>query len=961
ISVLNYGFGASQQPYFTMTYLPEAQTLLEAGMARDQVGKVQLIREMLQALAYLHRRGIIHRDLKPSNVLVAENNLRVLDFGLSISQETKLTSAGGTLLYMAPELLNQQAATQASDLYAVGVMAYQLFAGRHPFDTTSYAFVDQVLYEAPDLTILGLDERLANVIARLLAKKPAERYVSAEACLRAIHAALGEAIPAESAAIRESYLQAATFVGREAEMAQLQAALTEAKDGQGAVWLVGGESGVGKSRLVAEFRTQALVSGWQVLTGQAIAEGGGPYHLWREIVRRLVLNTQLSDLEAGILYQVAPDIAHLLARPIPEPPELHGEAGQLRLVLTLVSIIQRQTQPTLLLVEDLQWAQESLAPLQQVLKVDGQMTALMVVGTYRNDERPNLPEILAGSQGFVLDRLTEPQIAQLSQAMLGKEASTARIVSLLTQETEGNTFFIVEVMRALAEEAGQLDEIGQMTLPAGVFTSGMQHLLQRRVQRIGVEDQALLKLAAIAGRQLDANLLQVLAPDTDIAAWLQRTSDAAILAVGDGQWLFAHDKLREAILAGLVAETQQDLHRQVAEAIEQLYPQDETYYEALLEQWHQAGDLDKEIHYLDPVVRHLIQVAIDYEQAHILLERSLQALAEDDARRVSIWNWQATFHQLQGNHDHAKRLAQQAQELATKSNNQSGLALTLKILGDFNIYYGDYTSASEYHQQSLTIYQKIRDQGNIANSLIRLGDMARFQGNFALARTYYQKTLKMGQSLNEKAIIAQSVNNLGIVAAQTGKYEQGRDYFQQALILRQAIGNQYAIASGLCNLGQITYDLGDYQQAYDYIQQSMVIAEAIGDQQTIVYNLTALAFLDIKLNNGQAKASLCKLLSVARSSQAIPTMLEALVGFIWLFLQQHNPVRAGELAGLTQHHPAHNSDVQQKLNEVLPLLSESLDGMELQAALERGKTFDLDTVVQALLSEFSNNQKDDKD
>ncbi|MGB0386032.1 MAG: protein kinase domain-containing protein, partial [Ardenticatenaceae bacterium] len=367
ISVLNYGFGASQQPYFTMSYLPEAQTVLEACMARDQAGKVQLIREMLQALAYLHRRGIIHRDLKPSNVLVAENHLRVLDFGLSISQETKLTSAGGTLLYMAPELLNQEAATQASDLYAVGVMAYQLFARRHPFDTTSYAFVDQVLNQVPDLTVLGLDEPLANVIARLLAKKPADRYLSAEACLRAIQAALGEAIPAESAAIRESYLQAATFVGREREMGQLQRALVEAKSGPGSVWLIGGESGVGKSRLIEEFRTHALVSGWQVLTGQAVAEGGHPYQLWRHIIPSLVLNTELTDLEAGVLKQIAPTIDRLLGRDIPLPPEISGEAGQQRLILTIMSILQRQPQPLLLLLEDLQWAQRSLAPLKHML------------------------------------------------------------------------------------------------------------------------------------------------------------------------------------------------------------------------------------------------------------------------------------------------------------------------------------------------------------------------------------------------------------------------------------------------------------------------------------------------------------------------------------------------------------------------------------------------------------------
>ena len=84
-----------------------------------------------------------------------------------------------------------------------------------------------------------------------------DRYESAEACLRATNKALGEAIPKETEAIRESFLQAATFVGRDAEMAQMTAALKETKAGKSAIWLIGGESGVGKTRLIDNVRLGA--------------------------------------------------------------------------------------------------------------------------------------------------------------------------------------------------------------------------------------------------------------------------------------------------------------------------------------------------------------------------------------------------------------------------------------------------------------------------------------------------------------------------------------------------------------------------------------------------------------------------------------------------------------------------------------------------------------------------------
>ncbi|HLY28295.1 MAG TPA: serine/threonine-protein kinase, partial [Aggregatilineales bacterium] len=136
ISVLDYGFDAQRLPYFTMDLLENPVTVTEYCLDLSTDGKLQALVDILQALKYLHRRGILHRDLKPANILVANGQLKVLDFGLAIVHEQHQgdkTSTSGTLAYMAPELLTGNSASESSDLYAVGVVAYELFSGRHPF------------------------------------------------------------------------------------------------------------------------------------------------------------------------------------------------------------------------------------------------------------------------------------------------------------------------------------------------------------------------------------------------------------------------------------------------------------------------------------------------------------------------------------------------------------------------------------------------------------------------------------------------------------------------------------------------------------------------------------------------------------------------------------------------------------------------------------------------------------
>jgi serine/threonine protein kinase len=121
-----------------MQLLERAQPLTDFASDLNTTGKVRLCLNILLALAYLHRHGIIHRDLKPHNVLVThDGSVKVLDFGLALNRDSsieKREGTAGTLHYMDPELFAEEAASVSSDLYAVGVILYEVLTGKHPFD-----------------------------------------------------------------------------------------------------------------------------------------------------------------------------------------------------------------------------------------------------------------------------------------------------------------------------------------------------------------------------------------------------------------------------------------------------------------------------------------------------------------------------------------------------------------------------------------------------------------------------------------------------------------------------------------------------------------------------------------------------------------------------------------------------------------------------------------------------------
>lgn len=895
ISVLDYGFDENQRPYFTMELLEDAHPITDIATHLESQEKINLILQMLQALAYLHRRGILHRDLKPDNVLVTQSTdgqyqAKLLDFGLASNLDLASSSPSivGTLAYLAPEILQQEPATQVADLYAVGMMSYELLAGQYPFEMTRVVeLMQSILYTRPRTTVPGIDRPIGSILRRLLDKSPTKRYQNAEAVITAFADATENTVSLENSDIRESFLQAAKFIGRDTEFKQLTGGLLSALDNHGSIWLVGGESGIGKSRLLDELRTVALVEGMLVLRGQAISEGSMPYHIWRDIIRRLILSASLTNEQASILKEIIPDIEQLLKRPITDAPQLNDVAQKERLIDTIVQVLTQPSQPTLILLEDLHWATDSLEPLVQLSSKLGNK-AVCIIASYRIEEKTDLGNLLPKANTLILQRLKRDEIENLSMSMVGKASQQPGVIDLVERETEGNTFFIVEVMRALAEDAGQLDDIGRITLPASVVTGGIHQVIARRMKHVPSEFHPLLSLASVVGRQLDLQVLQHAIATYEefqhinLFDWLSACENASVIGIQDEQWKFSHDKLREYLLQEL--PNKQELHQYSAEAIESVYPEDINRHTRLAELWLIAGDDPKATHYGVQAAKQMQNVSnyhtainllysiigkwdqnqietglqcdffyrlgdlneriSENEIANDYFDRSYQlALSLDDPIRLTdALRGKSVIAYNMSQYDEAIQYLEEALRLGEIIAHPETIASVYKVLSNVYSQRGNYTISNEYLQKSLHLSQLHNIKIEIAGSLNNLGVNAYLMGNYDIARDYYQQALTVYEAVGYRGGVALCYSNLGDVAFDEGLNQQ-IEYYEKGLAIYRDIGNLWGMALCMENSGSSYYLLGNYDKAIAMFEAALQISQKTGDQYAIQHELMELGFL----------------------------------------------------------------------------------------------------------------------
>jgi len=927
ITVHDYGLDEDRQPYFTMDLLDAPQTITQAQTVPFDT-KVDWLIQALEALAYLHQNDILHRDLKPGNLLVVnDQHVKLVDFGLAAYQ-SQWKYGLGTLAYLAPELLDRTPPTVSSDIYALGLVAYELFFGHFPYETRS---VSTLLYHIQHRAVTAptgeVPAALGLVLERCLAKDPASRYADARSVLNAVCQATQHPLPPEHFRIRESYLHAARYTGRTAELTQLRAALQDALLGEGSAWLIAGESGIGKSRLLDEIRTYALLDGFHVIMSTVSDTNSNPFAGIGRGLRALIPVTTLTPLEAATLKIIIPDIDHIIGESI-APSSLPDPAkNEERLIHTILAVLQRQTSPLLILLDDLHHDVESLTLIRQIASlVLGH--EIVLIGTYRSDDAPNLHHLLPEMQLLSLGPLTRHDIRRLIENMLSPTCVTETLVSTVTDYAEGNIFFITDLLETLAQQAGSLTTIKQMNLqPERLLSPGVIEIAQRRLNRMPSVYHQAVQLAAVIGREIDWPLMHHLAPAVaKDEKWLAYCASSAILRRRGQVWHFAHDKIRAGILDGLPKDTLTRLHQVVAETIEVVYPQDRTYALALTHYWRAVGDLDKERYYLDLAVQRLIDQGLP-QHAQQLLESNLPRYPADDLRTGGLIYLLAQAVRMQGDPERRSlRLCQEALHIAEQAQAFTLQYSILSLLGSIAREQGNVALAESYYRRALAIAEQMSDPVITAKSLINMAAIKASAGDIEQAQALYKAGYAMAETANQPLGMTIATSNLGYMAKTQGDLEEAAHYYQQSLSLARENHYSHMEAQILIGFAEIQARQGCALEALQTLADAMNLARQMHSSRTEMLCHVQMGLLQMREPGPEADIALLEALRLSQVLHLAPISLLALVGFAYRELLRGDACTAAEIASCvradsrmlafnTYHLTALEKDVQAVLDD----------------------------------------------
>jgi class 3 adenylate cyclase/tetratricopeptide (TPR) repeat protein len=656
------------------------------------------------------------------------------------------------------------------------------------------------------------------------------------------------------------------MIGRERELALIEAKLVLAGQEQGQIVGITGEAGIGKSRLLAEAIRLARRRQFTGYGGACQSDGvNSAYLVWRPIASALFdldpaapLRKQIRALEdaledlAPARINALPLLGTLLGLNVSDNEFTRGLAPKDRkstLEALLVDCLTSTAREAagdggglLLVLEDLHWIDPASHDLLEEIARASATLPILIVLAYRPPELQRLqPPRVEALDHFTKVTLAELQADEAEQAIRAKlaqlfpareRAVPPALVARLTAKAQGNPFYLEELLNYVHDrgidprDAAALDQIA---LPDSLHT-----LILSRIDQLSSRQQLTLKVASVIGRQFGFAHLRdaypVLGEEEGLKAELETLArlDLTPLDISEPElaYLFKHIVTHEVAYESLVYATRATLHEQYARFVEAQVDDVERYLDLLAFHYDRTENLAKRREYLRRAgeaaeAAYANDAALDYYARLLPLLTEVREQLDVHIQVGAVLEVMGSFTDAEARCRAALALAKQIGDAAVQARCQLNLGLVLHRRGELD-------AALALQEQARATWEMLGDQDGLSRVVIEIGRIYHARHEHTAAERHLEEGVALGRAVGNTFVVALGLDLLGSVALEQGDVTAARARYEESLAMWRARGDKYWIAWMLTNLGRLAFAQGDYTAGQELDEASQAMFRAIG-------------------------------------------------------------------------------------------------------------------------------------
>ncbi len=709
----------------------------------------------------------------------------------------------------------------------------------------------------------------------------------------------------------------ARLIGREYEIQSLLTHHQNLFQGRGSILVITGDAGLGKSRLIADFRQQveSEISDqakplWLFGRGLSYRQSFANrllvdiLHRYLDLPEnpedtlvRLRLEAMGQTLFGERSYEVVPYLATLLGLKLDEKatadlPLNDPQLLQQRTFLAMgewVEALARQ-QPVIMVFEDLHWADPSSVQLIQYLFSLTLYTPLLIIGVTRPDRDSTFWNVkLQAARDYpdqftelTLWPLTDEESRQLIKELLRFEQMPADTEQLLLNRAEGNPLFLEEVLRSLIEEGVIQPRDGHWEITRTIseidIPNTLQGVLTARIDRLEEPVKRVLQVAGVIGRVFPRFVLEPMVNDSNILdKALEQLEVAGLITVrtqeAEPEYMFKHFLTHETAYNSLLHQQRSIIHKQIGDYMSRLYWQlGEEYAAIVADHYGKSETWPRALRYLHRAAEAAVQ-SFANQQAVEFYTKALEVAAllgeeADQTTVLAVYEGRARILTRLGEPQQAIEDYEAMLALARKLENNSAQMRALNGIGSLHASHYDFSQASEFFREALDVSRRIGDERGIADTLNQLGNFYYNMGELELATQCYREANEISTTVQDEARRVEAEDGLAKIMLQQGEIVASIERFKEIIHIRRRLGYRTGLMNSLSSMLVGQTFIANYAATDETAEEILDLHQKSGDRYRVPFVKYYQGFSQLYQGNlGQAQANLQEGLRLAHEQK----------------------------------------------------------------------------------------------